>query len=30
VAQAETTDIGTILSFDRSIDRVATVRRQEP
>lgn len=30
VAQAETTDIGTILSFDRSIDRVATVRRQQP
>jgi predicted nucleic-acid-binding protein len=30
VAQAETTDIGTILSFDRSIDRVATVRRQAP
>ena len=30
VAQAEATDIGTILSFDRSIDRVATVKRQEP
>ncbi len=30
VALAETTEIGTILSFDRSIDRVATVRRQEP
>lgn len=30
VAQAEATDVGTILSFDRSIDRVATVRRQEP
>jgi predicted nucleic-acid-binding protein len=30
LAQGETTGIGTILSFDRSIDRVATVRRQEP
>jgi predicted nucleic-acid-binding protein len=30
VAQAETSGIGTVLSFDRSIDRVATVRRQEP
>jgi predicted nucleic-acid-binding protein len=30
VAQGETTGIGRILSFDRSIDRVATVRRQEP
>ncbi len=30
VAQAEATDIGTILSFDRSIDRVGTVRRREP
>lgn len=30
VAQAETTDVGTVLSFDRSIDRVPTVTRQEP
>lgn len=30
VAQAETTGVGAVLSFDRSIDRVATVRRQEP
>ena len=30
VALAEITDIGTVLSFDRSIDRVGTVRRQEP
>ena len=30
VAQAETTDIGTILSFDRSTDRVGTVARLEP
>ena len=30
VALAETTDIGTVLSFDRTIDRVGTVRRQEP
>ena len=30
VAQAEATGVGSVLSFDRSIDRVATVRRQEP
>jgi predicted nucleic-acid-binding protein len=30
VAQAEATGVGTILSFDRSIDRVATVTRREP
>jgi predicted nucleic-acid-binding protein len=30
VAQAETTGIGEILSFDRSIDRVTTVCRREP
>lgn len=29
-AQAEATGIGDILSFDRSIDRVATVTRREP
>jgi predicted nucleic-acid-binding protein len=30
VAQAETTGVGSVLSFDRSIDRVSTVRRTEP
>jgi len=30
VAQAETTGVGSVLSFDRSIDRVSTIRRQEP
>ena len=30
VAQAEATGVGSVLSFDQSIDRVATVRRQEP
>jgi len=30
VACAERTAIGVIASFDRSIDRVATVRREEP
>lgn len=30
VAQAETTGVGEVLSFDRSIDRVGTVRRREP
>ncbi len=30
VAQAEATGVGEILSFDRSIDRVRTVRRREP
>ena len=30
VASAERTGIGAIASFDRSIDRVATVRREEP
>jgi predicted nucleic-acid-binding protein len=30
VAQAESTGVGTILTFDRSVDRVGTVRRQEP
>lgn len=30
VACAETTGVGTIASFDRSIDRVQTVRRLEP
>ncbi|MCX6390316.1 MAG: PIN domain-containing protein [Solirubrobacterales bacterium] len=29
-AQAETTGVGEILSFDRSIDRLGTVRRREP
>jgi predicted nucleic-acid-binding protein len=29
VAQAETTDIGAILSFDRSLDRVLSVTREE-
>jgi predicted nucleic-acid-binding protein len=30
VAQAEATGIGQIVSFDRSIDRVASVRRRDP
>ncbi|MGH2885495.1 MAG: PIN domain-containing protein [Solirubrobacteraceae bacterium] len=30
VAQAEATGLGTILSFDKSIDRVGTVKREEP
>ena len=30
VAQAEATGVGTVLSFDKSIDRVGTVKRQEP
>jgi predicted nucleic-acid-binding protein len=30
VAQAETTGVGEIVSFDRSIDRVGTVTRHEP
>jgi predicted nucleic acid-binding protein len=30
VASAERTGIGLIVSFDRSIDRVGTVRREEP
>jgi predicted nucleic acid-binding protein len=30
VASAEATGVGTIASFDRTIDRVATVRRLEP
>jgi predicted nucleic-acid-binding protein len=30
VAQAEATGVGAVLSFDQSIDRVATVTRQEP
>jgi predicted nucleic-acid-binding protein len=30
VAQAEATGVGTIASFDRSIDRVANISRREP
>ena len=30
VAQAEATGVGKVLSFDRSIDRISTVNRQEP
>ena len=30
VAQAEATGIGEVVSFDRSIDRVASVSRREP
>jgi predicted nucleic-acid-binding protein len=30
VAQAEATGINEILSFDRSIDRVASITRREP
>jgi len=29
-AQAEATGVGEVLSFDRSIDRLTTVRRREP
>lgn len=30
VAQAEATGVGVIASFDKSIDRVATITRREP
>lgn len=30
VASAERTGVGVVMSFDRSIDRVGTVRREEP
>jgi predicted nucleic acid-binding protein len=30
VAQAEATGVNEALSFDRSIDRITTVRRREP
>ena len=30
VAQAEATGVGSVLSFDKSIDRVTTVNRHEP
>ena len=30
IAQAEATGVGTILSFDKAIDRVKTVTRHEP
>jgi len=30
VAQAEVTGVGAVVSFDRSIDRVASVTRHEP
>jgi predicted nucleic-acid-binding protein len=30
VAQAEATGVGSVLSFDRSIDRISTVIRAEP
>ena len=30
VAQAEVTGVGEVLSFDRSIDRVASINRHEP
>lgn len=30
VASAERTGVGTVASFDRGIDRVGTVRREEP
>jgi hypothetical protein len=30
VAQAEATGVGSVLSFDRSIDRIGTVIRAEP
>lgn len=30
VAQAEGSGVGEILSFDRSLDRVASIRRREP
>jgi len=29
-AQAEATGVGEVLSFDRSVDRLTTVRRREP
>jgi predicted nucleic-acid-binding protein len=30
VAQAEATGVGEVLSFDRSIDKIASVARREP
>lgn len=30
VAQAEATEVGEVLSFDRSIDKIASVARREP
>jgi predicted nucleic acid-binding protein len=30
VAQAETSGVGEILSFDRSIDRITSITRREP
>jgi len=30
VAQAEATGVSAILTFDRTVDRIATVTRQEP
>jgi predicted nucleic-acid-binding protein len=30
VAQAEATGVGDVLSFDKTIDRVSTITRQEP
>jgi predicted nucleic acid-binding protein len=30
VAQAETTGVGEIVSFDRTIDRIDSVKRREP
>jgi predicted nucleic-acid-binding protein len=30
VAQAEATGVGEVVSFDRSIDKIKTVRRREP
>lgn len=30
VAQAEGTGVGTIMTFDRSVDRISTVKREEP
>ncbi len=30
VAQAEATGVGAILTFDRTVDRIAIVTRQEP
>ena len=30
IASAERTGVGVIASFDRAMDRVATVRREEP
>jgi len=30
VASAEATGVGAVMSFDRAIDRVSTVRRLEP